>query len=187
MCVLSRFIFQFNIKKLKSQKEKIKSLFLFLLKIQIFLLESLFHFKILKNTIKNKMFSCQYCEKQFQTKYILNKHQEKTKKCINLQKKIKSDEQKSDEESDEQIEKLLTQQNILQTEYIKLHTENMKLQTEYMKLQTENMKLQTEKLELQVENKVLQKYEDVILKMAQEPKSVFTTQNCLLPPYNANK
>ena len=143
-------------------------------------------------------FKCQFCLTQFSTKTNLIKHQNKTQKCILLQKNIEEVKQSVRNEMLEVITKLQTEnkvlenkiqtvdnemellQNEVQTAHHKIQTLQNEIQTLRNEIQTShdlNKQLHSAQLEikelniqLQSENKVLQKHQDIVFKMVQEPK-----------------
>jgi len=92
-----------------------------------------------------KMFNCQFCQKEFTTRYNFSKHQS-TEKCTNLRKIYQTYEEKTN---------------------LSLQAQN----EEITQLKLEIKMLTEANISLQAENKVLQKHQDVVFKMAKEPKT----------------
>jgi DNA repair exonuclease SbcCD ATPase subunit len=117
------------------------------------------------------MFKCQFCSKSFSTQTNLVKHQNKTQKCIRLQKNSKENEMK------ELITKLQTENSVLENEMKELIT----------KLQTEN-EMKELITKLQTENKVLKNEIELLQNEVQTAQNeIQTLQNEIQTSHDLNK
>ena len=130
---------------------------------------------------------CQFCLKEFVNKSNLLKHQHKTQKCIKLQKQI--DENKIQIkliETNDRLKRKSEESQNLENKLEILQNELQLVKESKQFLHDENQQLKELNIKLQTENTLLQKHQDIVFKLAQEPKNKTTNIIQNLSVYDGN-
>ena len=130
---------------------------------------------------KTKELTCQFCSKEFKTKYLLRNHQTHTKYCLKLQESQNFKEIISSLVTCKFCSKNFSDKNFARHESI-CKKKNKSLSDEIMKKDQEimRMKIEKEKHEKEIYKNLAERVQDTIEQIAKQPKYQKNIQNNLM-------